>query len=384
MKLPHLRGIARAYLMSIGFWYGLSFLMGWQYGGLDQQNLWPSLLDLMAKAWTRAFIFTLWTPPIFYLVGKYLGSSKKRMGYVLLWTIGAVPFLLLLTAIQAILMPTDLDLQHGYVSRFIHSWGEMIRTGFADETFIYIAIVVAAHAYEYFQQARRRTLEASEFERALAVSELQALKMQLHPHFLFNTLNGISSLVVSDPERARAMIVKLSGLLRTVLRQNDFDLIPLREELKFIEEYLDLEKMRLGERLTTKLRIHPDTLSLQVPHLILQPLVENAIRHGIGSSREKGWIEITSVRKNHVFELRVRNSLGNRRPSGTGVGLRNTEARLHYLYSKEASFSFVFEDEGNAAATLTLPALGEQRKTHVEGRLNSIEIEVQGHASIDR
>ena len=370
--------------MSIGFWYGLSFLMGWQYGGLDQQNLWPSLLDLMAKAWTRAFIFTLWTPPIFYLVGKYLGSSKKRMGYVLLWTIGAVPFLLLLTAIQAILMPTDLDLQHGYVSRFIHSWGEMIRTGFADETFIYIAIVVAAHAYEYFQQARRRTLEASEFERALAVSELQALKMQLHPHFLFNTLNGISSLVVSDPERARAMIVKLSGLLRTVLRQNDFDLIPLREELKFIEEYLDLEKMRLGERLTTKLRIHPDTLSLQVPHLILQPLVENAIRHGIGSSREKGWIEITSVRKNHVFELRVRNSLGNRRPSGTGVGLRNTEARLHYLYSKEASFSFVFEDEGNAAATLTLPALGEQRKTHVEGRLNSIEIEVQGHASIDR
>lgn len=384
MKLPHLRGIARAYLMSIGFWYGLSFLMGWQYGGLDQQNLWPSLLDLMAKAWTRAFIFTLWTPPIFYLVGKYLGSSKKRMGYVLLWTIGAVPFLLLLTAIQAILMPTDLDPQHGYVSRFIHSWGEMIRTGFADETFIYIAIVVAAHAYEYFQQARRRTLEASEFERALAVSELQALKMQIHPHFLFNTLNGISSLVVSDPERARAMIVKLSGLLRTVLRQNDFDLIPLREELKFIEEYLDLEKMRLGERLTTKLRIHPDTLLLQVPHLILQPLVENAIRHGIGSSREKGWIEITSVRKNHVFELRVRNSLGNRRPSGTGVGLRNTEARLHYLYSKEASFSFVFEDEGNAAATLTLPALGEQRKTHVEGRLNSIEIEVQGHASIDR
>jgi len=83
-------------------------------------------------------------------------------------------------------------------------------------------------------------------------------------------------------------------------------------------------------------------------------------------------------------ELRVRNSVGTSRPSGTGVGLRNTEARLHYLYSKEASFSFVFEDEGNAAATLTLPALGEHRQTRIEGRLDPIEIEVQGHAGIDR
>jgi two-component system, LytTR family, sensor kinase len=384
MKSSHLRGIARAYLMSISFWYGISLLMGWQYSGLDQQKVWPSFLDLLAKAWTRAFIFALWTPPIFYLVGKYLSSSKNLVRYVLLWGLGAAPFVLLLTGIQAILIPIDHNAQPTHVSRFLYSWREMIRTGFADEIFIYIAIVVAAHAYEYFQQARRRALEASEFERALAVSELHALKMQLHPHFLFNTLNGISSLVVSDPERARAMIVKLSGLLRTTLRQNDFDLIPLREELKFIEEYLDLEKMRLGGRLTTTLRINPDTLSLQVPHLILQPLVENAIRHGIGSSREKGWIEIASVRKNHVFELRVRNSVGNRRPSGTGVGLRNTEARLHYLYSKESSFSFVFEDEGTAAATLTLPALGEQQQTRIEGRLDRIEIEVQGHAGINR
>jgi hypothetical protein len=384
MKSTHLRGIARAYLMSISFWYGLSFLMGWQYGGLDRQHLWPSILDLLAKAWTRAFIFTLWTPPIFFLVGKYLSSTKNRIRYVLFWALGAVPFVLLLTGIQAILIPIDHNAQSTLVSRFLYAWREMIRTGFADTLFVYIAIVVAAHAYEYFLDARRRALEASEFERALAVSELQALKMQLHPHFLFNTLYGISSLVASDPERARAMIVKLSDLLRTALRQNDSDLIPLREELKFIEEYLDLEKMRLGGRLTTNLRIHPDTLPLLVPHLVLQPLVENAIRHGIGSSREKGWIEITSVRKNHVFELRVRNSVGTSRPSGTGVGLRNTEARLHYLYSKEASFSFVFEDEGNAAATLTLPALGEHRQTRIEGRLDPIEIEVQGHAGIDR
>jgi sensor histidine kinase YesM len=370
--------------MSISFWYGISLLMGWQYGDLNRQHLWPSFLDLLVKAGVAAFTFALWTPPVFYLVGRYLSSSKNRIRYVLLWALGAAPFVLLLRGIQAILIPIDHNVQQRYVSRLIYSWREMIRTGFADGIFIYIAIVVAAHAYEYFQDSRRRALEASEFERALAVSELQALKMQLHPHFLFNTLYGISSLVASDPERARAMIVKLSDLLRTALRQNDSDLIPLREELKFIEEYLDLEKMRLGGRLTTNLRINPDTLPLLVPHLVLQPLVENAIRHGIGSSREKGWIEITSVRKDHVFELRVRNSVGTSRPSGTGVGLRNTEARLHYLYPKEASFSFVFEDDGNAAATLILPVLGEHRQPYIEGRLDPVEIEARGHAGIDR
>jgi two-component system LytT family sensor kinase len=381
MHLTQVRGIVRAYLMSISFWYGLSFLMGWQYGGLDQRNFWPSFLNLLAQAWTRAFIFTLWTPPIFYLVRKHLSSPKNVVRYVVPWCLGVAPFVLLLTGIQALLIPVDHNPEPTQLSRFLYAWREMIRTGFADEIFIYIAIVVAAHAYEY---ARRRALETSEFERALAVSELHALKMQLHPHFLFNTLNGISSLVASDPQRARTMIVKLSGLLRTALRQNDSDLTPLREELTFIEEYLDLEQMRLGGRLTTSLRIEPDTLPLLVPHLILQPLVENAIRHGIGSSREKGWIEITSNRKNDVFDLRIRNSVGNRRPAGTGVGLRNTRARLHYLFPKEASFSFVFDAEGNAVATLTLPALGQHQQAHVRGRLDPIEIEVQGHARIDR
>ncbi len=376
MKSTHVRGIARAYLMSISFWYGIALLMGWQYGVFNRQKLWASLVDLVVKAAAHAFVFALWTPPIFFLVSKYLRYSKNRIRYVLLWALGAVPFLLLVTGVQSLLIPDYSGAPARFTVRYLHSWLEMIRNAFADEIFIYIAVVVAAHAYEYFQQARRQALDASEFQRALAVSELQALKMQLHPHFLFNTLGGISSLVVSDPERARTMIVKLSGLLRTALRKNDFDLIPLREELKFIEEYLDLEKMRLGGRLTTDLRISPKTLSLLVPHLILQPLVENAVRHGIGSSREKGWIEIASIRKNQVFELRVRNSVGNRPSLERGVGLRNTEARLHYLYSKEASFSFVFEEDGNAAATLVLPALGEHPQANIEGKLDQTEIEV--------
>ena len=225
-------------------------------------------------AGARAFSFALWTPPIFYLTGKYLNYSKNRIRYALLWSLGAPVFVVLYTGTLSCLVPPYDDVNHRFVSRSFASWREMIGSGFADVIFIYIAIVVAAHAYQYFQRARNQELEVSEFHRALAVSELHALKMQLHPHFLFNTLHGISTLIDSDPARAREMIVKLSSLLRTALQQTDSDLIPLRDELKFVEEYMDLEKMRLGARLTVSLQLEPGALSLLVPHLILQPLIE--------------------------------------------------------------------------------------------------------------
>jgi hypothetical protein len=382
MPPAQLRGIARAYLMSISFWFGLSVLMGWQYRLLNQQSRWPSFVDILTMAGARGFALALWTPPVIYLVRKYLSLSGIRVRYFLLWAVGAAPFVLLNTGILYILIAPYDDVQQRYIARSFLGWVEAIRSGFADNIFIYFAIVVAAHAYEYFRRARTEALEASEFQRALAVSELQALKMQLHPHFLFNTLHGISTLVDSDPVLARAMIVKLSSLLRTALQKSDTDLIPLRDELTFVEEYLDLEKMRLGARLKISLRIHPDTLALLVPQLVLQPLVENAIRYGIASSREQGWIEIASTRKNEIFELRVLNSVGNKCQAGNGVGLRNTQARLQYLYSTEASFSFAIDDDGNAVATLVLPALGEHREPHMACAPTRVGTQAQ-HAGVD-
>ena len=227
-------------------------------------------------------------------------------------------------------------------------------------------------------------LETSEFQRALAVSELQALKMQIHPHFLFNTLHGISTLIETEPARARAMIVKLSSLLRTALQQTDSDLIPLQDELKFVGEYLDLEKMRFGARLRINQCVDPETLPLLVPQLILQPLVENAIRHGIGGSREQGWIEITSNRRDDSLELVLRNSVGGNRPEGMGVGLRNTSARLQHLYAGEAIFTFEFSDEATAVATLIIPALGGDRQPEIRPAADLFESKVQRHASVDR
>jgi LytS/YehU family sensor histidine kinase len=233
----------------------------------------------------------------------------------------------------------------------------MVRGGFADKVFIYIAIIVAAHAYEYLKRLRRQERERYEYQQALAASELQALKMQLHPHFLFNTLHGIATLVDSDPKTAKAMIVKLSSLLRKALDRDGSDLVPFGDELSFAMEYLDLEKMRFGSRLRIERRVASGTLRLLVPQMILQSLVENAVRHGTACSREGGWVAVAASRKGRVLEIQVSNSVGSKSANGTGVGLRNAQSRLKYLYSGEAALQFSIIADHIATANLTLPAL---------------------------
>jgi len=353
MHSPRLRPIVRAYVMSSAFWYGLSVLMGLQYSPLDRHHLWSSLLGLLVQAGARAFALALWTPPIFFLVKTYLRFSTNRVRYALLWGLGAAPFVLLHTAIAWLVIPP-------YVSRSLQSWLEDVRSAFADDTFVYIAIVVAAHGYEYLKCLRKEERERYEYQQALAASELQALKMQLHPHFLFNTLHGIATLIETDAPSAKAMIIRLSNLLRTALDRGSSDLIPLESELKFAREYLDLEKMRFASRLKVDWLVAPETLAFLVPQMILQPLLENAVRHGIASSREPGWIEVAATVSDGRLEVQVRNSAGSKTSNGTGVGLRNVEARLKYLYSGDASLRFTMADNRLATASLTFPALNSQ------------------------
>ena len=369
-----MRQVGRAYLVSIAVWCGLSLLTAWQYRIFDQSlNIHSTFLDMLRLAEARGFTYALLTPPIFYVVRRYLAGAGYSLRSLLIYCLGVGPFMLIYAGIHwAILPPWD-PARQGYVPRAGHSPLELIQSGFADQITMYIAIVVAAHAYEYFARTRKQELERSEFQRALTASELQALKMQLHPHFLFNTLHGISALIDGDGKTAKAMIVKLSSLLRTTLEHGSSDLIPLAEELNFVREYLDLEKMRFGTRLAVRWAVDPQAGELLVPQLILQPLVENAIRHGIACSREGGWIEISCPRRGGMFELRIRNSLGGKRPAGTGVGLRNTGARLKCLYGEEARFSFVLGEDQTASATLLLPALGFSRRADKAAAGNGME-----------
>jgi sensor histidine kinase YesM len=154
------------------------------------------------------------------------------------------------------------------------------------------------------------------------------------------------------------MIVSLSGLLRIALKHSASDLTSLQEELEFIRSYLDIEKLRLGKRLTVRFEIAPDTAQFLVPQLILQPLVENAIVHGISCNREGGWIEIASRASGETLEIEIRNSVGSGEGrKGVGLGLQNTTTRLKYLYNGSASLSFTVNEGRVAIAKLTIPAL---------------------------
>src|ERR1043165_4377737 len=233
MKLTA-RQILRAYLFSAGIWCALSLITGYQYLLFDQrQNIHSTLFDVLLLAESRGFAFALLTPPIFYLVRRGV-DVVKGFRCLFIYLILLAPFMVLNACIRWVIAPPWDAVTQRFGSRSAHGPFELISKGFSDQITIYIAIVVAAHAFEYFTRVQRQELERSEYQQALAASELQALKMQLHPHFLFNTLHGISTLIESDPLRAKAMIIRLSSLLRTALEDSKADLIPLAQELKFV------------------------------------------------------------------------------------------------------------------------------------------------------
>lgn len=359
--------VGRAYLWAILLWVWFAPLMAWQEKVRllsDGVNMayWKMLLIALAWCMTGATL----APPIFYFVRRYPISRPIQWKRVAGYLLGVLPYLALSVCIRSLLLP-PLDTTTGqFLSRSFESFVGNAQL-FALQTWDYSVMVVAAHAYEYFTRARKQALESAKLQQALAESELQALKSQLQPHFLFNTLHGISTLIEVDRIRAKEMILKLSSLLRTVLQDGTADLIPLDEELKFAEAYLDIERMRLGERLEIRYNVQTGLGQLLVPPLILQPLVENAIVHGVACSREGGWLAIDIRRVEKGIELSVRNSVRGKGSPGSGLGLQNTAARLNYLYADEAQLDFAIIPrpehcmDGVAIATIVLPALGTEK-----------------------
>jgi len=176
-------------------------------------------------------------------------------------------------------------------------------------------------------------------EAQLARAELYALKAQLRPHFLFNTLNAISSLIRDEPLKAETMLSRLGDLLRITLRDHRADEVPLADELAFVDGYLEIEQARFGERLRVTRHIDPAALDALVPHLVLQPLVENAVRHGVGPRLAGGTVELRAERRGGTLALEVRDDGVGAAAFAEGVGLANTRARLAHLYGAEHRFA---------------------------------------------
>jgi two-component system LytT family sensor kinase len=329
---------------------------------LARESALPAVFDVLILIGTGFGLTSLYG--LLYARWRRRGVAPLRLSlYVLLLSLAGAPVWfepqVLLTWIAASITPSLVQSQP--------------LTFIPLDTWLFEAFVLLTWSLLYFgvngwislQLERRRATRAE----ALAQSaRLQALQSQLEPHFLFNTLNGISSLVVEGrSEAATTMIALLSEFLRLALQTVETPQITVDQEMNFVRHYLDIQKIRFGERLKFSIEVAPDTSEALVPTLLLQPLVENALRHGILARADGGSVTISIGAQDGVLRLRVEDDgLGLRRTNAasSGLGLTNTATRLNELYGHQASFTVAGGSHGGVAVDIGIPlqfALSESR-----------------------
>lgn len=237
---------------------------------------------------------------------------------------------------------------------FLRSYVGWLLTSLPWSVFMYFTILGCIYAFTYYREAREHEAQQARLAAQLAEARLGALRMQLNPHFLFNSLNAITVLMRDQKTRdALRMLELLSGVLRQVLQSEKRHEVTLDEELRFVEQYLMIEQVRFSDRLQVRWSIEPTVRDALVPEFILQPLVENAVRHGVAKRSHTGVIEVTARESDCDLLLSVRdNGPGYSPGSGTGVGLANTRARLETLFGETGRLHVVHAEGGGTIATL--------------------------------
>ena len=313
---------------------------------ISHDNTMPhSLLHLFALNLVYWYIPALLTPVIMaWAVREQLARARWPV-QVLVHAAGALAYSVVHTAVM---MALRVALMHELPAPFDSWWSYTLAQYLTQLDWLlmtYLFLVGLAHALAYRRESEARALNSAQLETRLVEAQLQALQRQLHPHFLFNTLNTISGLIRTDADAADVMIDRLGDLLRMTLHTSGTQEVPLKDELDVLQKYVEIEQTRLGDRLHVNMHIHPETLDAQVPNLLLQPLVENAIRHGISPNARPGWIAIHAERTGSQLTIQIRDS-GNGLPPdrlmalNRGVGLENTRARLEHLYRSAYQFAF--------------------------------------------
>jgi two-component system LytT family sensor kinase len=305
----------------------------------------------------EAYLWAALTPLIFWLARRF-GPGRRNWPWRLALLVASGIALALLVAVATSFVRTDfLDLPRRarpgpvpLVDRFL----------FLNDFTIYLGVVAAGLAREYFRRYEARKEEAAALRAQLAESQLATLRMQLNPHFLFNTLHAVSALVERDPEGVRRMIARLSELLRSTLEEGLEPERTLDRELAFISRYLEIMQVRFQGRLVFEVDADRDVREALVPTLILQPVVENAVMHGIANVRAGGRIVVRARREGGHLVLSVRDTGAGPPPpdawrAGRGVGLRNTEARLRGMYGDDQSLLLMAAEGGGTVAEIRIP-----------------------------
>jgi two-component system, LytTR family, sensor kinase len=340
---------------------GVSFALS-TYLGARQDNVQISWERILSGYLADFYLWGMLSPLIFLLAQRFelrkhfprnlfvhLGASVVLSGFVLS---AASPLVWYLGYVNTVRNPTLAILwrNNAFSAYYFHQ-------GLT----IYWTTLVVAHALYYYRGVRRGEAQTARLTAQLAQAQLQALKMQIHPHFLFNTLNSIAALLHKDVEAADRMIARLGDFLRLTLKSSDAPIVDFEQELEFLKCYLAIEHIRFQDRLTVELDIDPEVLTVRVPNLILQPIVENAVRHGVARQTHPGLITIRARREGERLIMRVEdNGPGLKANSnGSGIGLSNTRARLEQCYGSDFSFQIANSAERGASVTLDVPAFYE-------------------------
>ena len=307
------------------FWAGYVFL------SMNQSYVWNVVAD-RGRAWWEPLPFALATAVVWGTLTPFIvkWSRKHRIERAtwtrqLPWHIAVIPVIGLIDASADQWARAMTDMPFGF-------WQDYFRK-LDIVTFFYAVIVGVAHAVDYYRMYRSGELRASQLESELRQSQLELLKSQLQPHFLFNTLNAVNALIYEDPKAADRIITRLGELLRMSLALGSQQVVPLDYEMEFVRAYLDIQQTRLGDRLRVHIDIPEELRDAQVPALLLQPLVENAVLHGIAPVVRGGLVSITARRSGERLELSVTDTgSGLHTPMRERIGLSNVRHRLRHLY----------------------------------------------------
>ncbi len=306
---------------------------------------------------TYAYLWGICSPAILWLSNRYRIERDHRASHLLIHVAVMTVFVVLTkTLFEFIAWPPGAAFAQFTWSKLFRSIEITADTG----VLLYWMIILIEHSFVYYKRYQNGLLNAARLQMELARAQLQALKMQLHPHFLFNTLHTITALVHEDPERAERTIARLSELLRLFLATSAIHEVPLREELRILDLYLEIERTRFEDRLSVHFDVPPEFREAMVPNLVLQPLVENAIRHGVGKRSGSGWISVAAEKYGETLVLRVTDNgeglhEAPHRPPESGKGLAITRGRLESLYGPHQSLLLRNLPTGGVEARITMP-----------------------------
>jgi signal transduction histidine kinase len=341
-----------------GLWTGVGLFFAtasymWSMSSHRGNALWT---EALRNTLPMAYVWAILTPFIFW-TDRRIGTRYRRLGQRIF---AHLPACLFWTAVQQTVVLFVNAWMEGHPRLTWHMLAGMIYGAFQWNAPIYWAITGASIAGDYYRDSRRREVKEAQLEQLLAEARLQALRAQLNPHFLFNALNAISAYVEREPRRARAMIEHLADFLRISLGGPDSQATTLQRELDALEHYLSIQRARFEDRLQVSMDIEPGTLRARVPTLILQPLVENAIGHGVAPRASAGSVVISAHRNNGSLALSVRDD-GPGLPPGwnlltaSRIGLSNTRQRLEHLYPHRHEFAVKNALGGGVVAAIVIP-----------------------------